>query len=138
MPKKADSTWMLMAAMLLLSAQTSYAMSALWASAPGSGNWNDPTNWQPTTVPNAPTDTASFGFSGQTAVSPSANTEVNGIVFNAGASAFTITTIPTLTLTLSGVGITNDSGVTQNFVTAVNGTGNRGVITFTNSATAGN
>ena len=77
-----------------------------------------------------------------TSVSISASpTEVNGIVFNAGASAFTITANPPhilSPLTISGVGITNNSGITQNFVTAVNGAdGNFGLISFTNSATAG-
>src|SRR5439155_621565 len=43
---------------------------------------------------------------------------------------------PMLTLTISGVGITNNSGTTQNFVTASE-PGSDGVIQFTNSATAG-
>jgi autotransporter-associated beta strand protein len=38
---------------------------------------------------------------------------------------------------ISGTGITNNSGITQNFVTAVDGAGERGLISFTNSATAG-
>ena len=47
--------------------------------------------------------------------------EVNGIVFDVGARGFTITldsfsSIPQ-TLTISGVGIANNSGITQNFVT---------------------
>src|SRR5438445_3366937 len=36
----------------------------------------------------------------------------------------------------SGVGITNNSGITQNFVTGGDVAGNRGLIQFTNSATA--
>jgi hypothetical protein len=62
---------------------------------------------------------------------------VNGIVFNPGASAFTITASPMFTLTISGVGITNNSGITQNFVTGVEPLGNSGVVQFTNSASAG-
>jgi autotransporter-associated beta strand protein len=59
-----------------------------------------------------------------------ADTEVNGIVFNAGASPFTfINQAPTVTI--SGKGITNNSGIVQNF------TPGPGQITFTNSATAG-
>jgi autotransporter-associated beta strand protein len=59
-----------------------------------------------------------------------ADTEVNGIVFNAGASPFTlINQAPTLTI--SGVGITNNSGIEQNF------TPGQGQIIFTNNATAG-
>ena len=41
---------------------------------------------------------------------------------------------PAVTLTISGTGITNSSGITQNFVTGLNG---QGVINFTNSAMAG-
>jgi autotransporter-associated beta strand protein len=80
---------------------------------------------------------AFFATSNTTAVSLSANTEVNGNVFNSGGSAFTITASPTSTLTVSGVGITNNSGTTQNFVTAVDTANNFGTIAFTNSATAG-
>src|SRR5439155_319029 len=124
---------------LMLTAQTSRAGSATWKSSPASGDWNTATNWRPQTIPNGPSDTATFATSSTTSVSLSANTEVNGIVFNAGASAFTITAVPTLTLTVSGAGITNNSGVTQNFVTAtdINGT-QHGTIQFTNGATAGN
>src|SRR2546430_16877194 len=81
---------------------------------------------------------AFFAPSNPTAVSLSANTEVNVIVFNSAASAFPITASPTFTLTISGTGITNNSGI-QNFVTAVDGFGfgNYGRISFFNSATAG-
>ena len=43
------------------------------------------------TVPNGMADTATFDSSKRKNVSLSANTQVDGIVFNAGASAFTIT-----------------------------------------------
>src|SRR5437870_2167362 len=125
--------------LLLSTASSSFAGSATWKASPATGDWNTATNWTPTTVPNGASDTATFATSSTTSVSLSANTEVNGIVFNAGASAFTITAVPTLTLTVSGAGITNNSGVTQNFVTAtdINGT-QHGTIQFTNGATAGN
>jgi hypothetical protein len=42
-----------------------------------------------------------------------------------------------LTLIISGVGITNNSGTTQKFVTGVDGTGNFGQIVLRNSAAAG-
>ena len=130
---------LLPAFILMLSIQSIQADSATWKSSPASGDWNRATNWMPQTIPNGPSDTATFATSSTTSVSLSANTEVNGIVFNAGASAFTITAVPTLTLTVSGAGITNNSGVTQNFVTAtdINGT-QHGTIQFTNGATAGN
>jgi len=114
------------------------AGSATWDTTPATGDWNTPGNWTPPTVPNASTDTATFAQSNTTSVSISAPTEVNGIVFNAAAAAnpFTISVPDGLTLTISGVGITNNSGVTQSF-------GNFGTVTgapnlsFTNSATAG-
>ena len=92
----------------------------------------------PPTIPNGPSDTATFAASNTTGVSLSANTAVNRIVFNAGASAFTITVGPTLMLTVSGVGIANNSGTTQNLVTTADITGTRGTIQFRNSATVGN
>src|SRR6266480_2747517 len=124
--------------LLLLSiASSTYADSATWKSSPATGDWNTAANWTPMTVPNGPSDTATFATSNRTAVSLSANTEVNGIVFNAGASAFTINISPGFELTISGVGITNNSGSIKNFVTADDGLGHLGIIYFTNSATVG-
>ena len=122
----------------LLSLQTTQAGSATWNLNPASGDWNTAANWTPATVPNGPADTAQFAVSNTTGISISSPTEVNGTQFNPGASAFTITAPPMLTFTISGVGITNNSGTTQNFVTTVDGAGNHGSINFSNSATAGN
>src|SRR5437762_3050074 len=123
--------------LLLSTASSTLAGSATWKTSPATGDWNHAANWTPPTIPNGPSDTATFAFSNTTGVSLSANTEVNSIVFNAGASAFTITVGPTLTLTVSGAGTANNSGVTQNFVTTADITGKHGTIQFTNSATAG-
>src|SRR5437667_9852558 len=123
--------------LLLSTAGSTFANSATWKTNPATSDWNHAANWKPHTVPNGATDTASFATSNTTNVFLSANTEVNGIVFNAGASAFTITVGPTLTLTVSGAGTANNSGVTQNFVTTADITGKHGTIQFTNSATAG-
>jgi autotransporter-associated beta strand protein len=116
---------------LMLSIQTSMSGSATWKTNPATSDWNHAANWMPQTVPNGATDTASFATSNRTNVFLSANTEVNGIVFNAGASAFTITAGATFALTISGLGITNNSGITQNF-----GAG-RLNINFENAASAG-
>ncbi len=106
-----------------------YAISAQWDLDPISGDWNTAANWTPMGVPNGPADTATFGLSNTTDVSISADTEVNGIIFTSAATnPYNITATPGLTLTISGAGITNNSGTTQNFVTAVDGTGNRGQI----------
>jgi autotransporter-associated beta strand protein len=115
-----------------------YAISAQWDLDPISGDWNTAANWTADEVPNGPADTAMFGLSKTTNVSISANTEVNGIIFTPDATnPYTITASPGLTLTISGAGITNNSGIAQNFVTAVDSSGNFGQIVFTNSATAG-
>jgi hypothetical protein len=114
------------------------AGSATWKRNPRSGDWNTKTNWRPATVPNGSSDTAIFALSNTTNVSISANTEVNGITFNSTATnPYTITVNPTFTLTLSGAGITNNSGTTQNFVTAVDASGSSGTIVFSNNASLG-
>jgi autotransporter-associated beta strand protein len=121
--------------LLLSPAGIAFAGSATWNLNPGNGDWNTATNWTPATIPNGPSDTATFASSNTTGVSVSAPTitEVDGIVFNAGASAFTITVSPQ-SLVFEGIGITNNSGITQNFVTV----SSIGPIIFGNSATAGN
>src|ERR1700730_15312078 len=122
------------ALVMMLCVHTTRAGSATWDLNPGSGDWNTATNWEPMTVPNGSADTATFDSSNTTGVSISANTEVNGITFTATATnPYTITASPGFTLTIGGVGITNNSGTAQNFVIA----GNGGQIVFNNSATAG-
>jgi hypothetical protein len=118
---------------------TSFAGSATWKHNPHSDDWNTKTNWRPATVPNGSAGTAFFDLSNTTGLSISANIDVNGIVFdsNAGLNPFTITASPGFRLTISGVGITNNSGSAQKFVSAVDGAGNGGHIVLRNSATAG-
>ena len=121
----------------LLFTHAASAGSATWNLNPLTGDWNTAANWTPATVPNSSADTATFGVSNVIGISLSANTEVNSIVFNPGASAFTITVSPNIVptaLTITGAGIVNNSGITQNFATTVSATGQ---INFTNSATAG-
>jgi autotransporter-associated beta strand protein len=118
---------------LSLSIQTGRADSATWKTNPVSGDWNHAANWTPPTIPNGPSDTATFGSSDVTDVFNSAGeqlTEVNGIVFDAGANAFTITASTFLYIT--GVGIGNNSGIPQNFVVPASFG-----ISFRNGATAG-
>lgn len=128
----------------LLAVNAAGAGSATWSSTPGTGDWNTAGNWTPTTVPNGAGDTATFATSSQTAVSISADTTVNGIAFPAGADAFSITVLPAGAccgfgniLTVSGSGISNESGRDQRFV--LRRTFREGVpaIDFTGSATAG-
>jgi autotransporter-associated beta strand protein len=120
---------------LLAAAGTSFAGSATWKAAPATGDWNTAANWTPATVPNSSTDTATFATSNITGVSLSNLIQLNAIVFNTGASAFTITD-NAFQFTISGTGIMNNSAATQNFVVGVNGVGGFGTLDFQNSATA--
>jgi hypothetical protein len=124
--------------LLLLSARgTTFAAGGTWDLNPGSGDWNTGTNWSSGTVPNGASDIATFDISNTTAVGISANTTVAGITFNSGASVFTITVEGNQDLFFLGAGITNNSGVTQNFV-AANVGGLAGDIFFESaSSTAG-
>ena len=118
---------------VMFSLQSSQAGSASWKPHPTSGDWDNVANWRPKTIPNGPTDTATFGISDTTDVSLTAEeTELNGIAFAPGANAFTISPAYPNNLDFMGFGITNNSGVTQNFVT--NSIGGLG---FHNQATAG-
>jgi len=128
---------LLPALVLLFSVQSSLAGSATWNQNPTSGDWNTAANWTPATVPNGPSDTATFGTSDVTNLSLSEPTEVNSIVFNPGASAFAITASDNGHLIISGVGIVNNSGITQRFVTAVDAFYNLQVVEFDGGASAG-
>jgi autotransporter-associated beta strand protein len=122
---------------LALSSAQAIAGSAIWLSAPSSGDWNTASNWTPGGPPNGEADTASFDVSVIATLSISANTRVNSIEFSPGASAYTVTSSPGFVFTISGAGIINNSGLIQNFVTAVDAGERVGFLTFTNSASAG-
>jgi hypothetical protein len=129
---------------LMPTIQTVHAGSATWSQNPANGDWNEPSNWVPATVPNCTADAATFGTSNLTSVSISKNVndeQVSGITFNIGASPFTVTVAEPagsccFLLTISGVGIVNNSGMTQNLVSnsAYNG---HGQFRFANNSTAG-
>ena len=103
------------------------AGSASWNVAPVSNDWNTAANWTPETVPDQQTDVATFGASTITDLSVSSGVAIGGIVFDQGASAYTISG----NLVFYGNGIVNSSGVTQNFDSSK-------AISFAGSATAGN
>src|SRR5262249_51563021 len=123
--------------LLFLIPSLTFAISAQWDLDPISGDWNTAANWTPDSVPNGPADVATFGLSNTTDVSISADTEVNAIIFTSAATnPYTITAGSGLTLTISGAGITNSSGITQNFVTAGGPhSSDLGTIQFTNGST---
>ncbi len=120
-----------------------HAGSATWSMNPTSHDWNTAANWTPATVPNGPADVATFAGSSIKSLSFSAAmTEVAEIVFNSGASGFNITAAPgstghSVTFTISGVGVLNNSGVTQNFAIGPSTNGSVGTLNFQNTATAG-
>src|ERR1041384_7663313 len=115
---------LLPAVALGLLVQIAQGGSATWNLNAGTNAWHTATNWTPATVPDGPADIATFDISNQTGVSVAQATPVDGIVFNPGASGYTITvgasTGSTFNFALSGTGITNSSGVTQNFVCTTN------------------
>ena len=116
------------------------AGSATWGSNPSSSDWNTASNWSPQTVPNGPSDSATFATSNLAIVTLSAPIEINSAVFQPGASAFSIS-LPAgpfaPSLTLSGAGVTNDSGVSQSFVAQWGADSGSPTINFTGNATAG-
>src|SRR6476659_6991603 len=107
---------LLPALVLLFSVQSSLAGSATWKANPTSGDWNTAANWTPATVPNGESDSASFAVSSKTAISLSAAVEANTIAFETSANSFTVTA-PSQILSLSGVGVINNSAVMQNLAT---------------------
>lgn len=109
-----------------------FAGSATWSANPTSNDWNTASNWTPETVPNGPGDVAIFATSTITAISTSAPVQLGRLVFAAGANAFNVTASGTGAFELSGAGVINSSGVTQNFVVSP-----RASLNFLNTSTAG-
>ncbi len=138
---KMKMSTLLVTCSLFLGIQVTHGGSATWNLNPTSGDWHTAANWTPNTVPNGPGDIATFDVSTTTDITSAPGTgsiEVDSIVFNPGASAYTIT-VPwylgefNYFLYISGTGIVNNSGVSQNFV-SLDGDG----VIFENNATAGN
>lgn len=130
------STWItrltvvIAAVLVSIAAQRpSFAGSATWATNPTSGDWNTAANWTPNTVPNGTSDVATFGTSNVTdVINSDVIVNLDSLVFNSGASQYTITAMDNIAL--YGTGIVNGSGVMQSFVA--------GAFLFFNSSTAGN
>ena len=108
-----------------LTGQNSFAGSATWNLNPASDDWYTATNWTPNTVPDDPTDIATFDVSNVTAISVANYIDLSEMGFNPGASSFTFN-LPAVSLhyydiVFSGAGIINNSNVMQNFVTNSDG-----------------
>src|SRR5947199_8506416 len=93
-----------------------YAGSATWNLNSTNGDWNTPANWTPATVPNGDGDDATFAVTSQANISLFVPVLLNQIIFNPGASAYTISFSSTSSSTITG-GIINNSGINEDFVT---------------------
>jgi autotransporter-associated beta strand protein len=118
-------------------AHVASAGSATWNLNPSSGDWDTAINWTPNTVPNGSSDIATFEVSNTTDVSLSSSVTLSSIVFNPGASAFTLDIGLGPTLTIQGAGFINNSGTTQQIVLPVDTAGNLGSMQIFDGATAG-
>jgi hypothetical protein len=123
---------LLVGAFALSLSNAAFAGSATWKANPSTNDWNTAANWSPATIPNAPEDMAKFGSSSITDVSISSEAPVGGIIFNRGASAFTLTVGSPTGFVDFGVhgDITNNSGKTQNLITATSTNGSGGIFFF--------
>ena len=125
-------------ALLCCGASGVFAGSATWQQNPATGNWNTSANWDPATVPDGPTDVATFATSSQTNVSVTSGITLDSIVFQPGASPFTINTSSEFaTVLVSGAGVINNSAFAQNFLIGAVGH-DQGALDFSGNATAGN
>ena len=115
--------------------------NSTWGSQPGSGDWNTAANWSPAAVP---TGTATFGPSAQTGVgfAPNSSAAIQNIAFVAGAPGYSFKfnapapAAPMLTVT--GQGLTNVSGNTQQVIVASSAQNyKQPQLKFMNSASAG-
>ncbi len=103
--------------LLILASATPFARagSATWNATPTSVHWSFPSNWTPATVPATTADTATFNSSTITSLDQ-VFLSVGNIVFNPGASAYTLTPFTPAEFTMSGAGVINNSGVAQKFI----------------------
>jgi autotransporter-associated beta strand protein len=150
MERKIPSQIKRLAAIVALAACacTVEAGSATWNLDPGDNLWQTAENWTPATVPNSESDTASFGVSDVNAITVSeygpgpdgVETTVDKLVFEEGASSYTITVVPEETtwgvfFDIVGGGVINNSGVVQNIVVAASGDWRRSAwLNISNSA----
>lgn len=134
-------------AAVLLSGSVAHAAKesggATWVTNPVNGDWGNPSNWAPATVPQNFGDTAFFNNSRINQIGVNNRfVDIDSMVFNANGGSFSFTISNFGTLELEGRGIVNDSGKTQNFF--IGGTheggeggGGVGVMEFTGTASAG-
>jgi autotransporter-associated beta strand protein len=118
------------AAAALLAATSAHATDGTWQG-PGA-EWTTGTNWSST--PTVPDNTATFTNNGApTAVTISASTSINTMVFAPAAPAYSFTLGGSAAFTIAGAGIVNTSSNAPNFFV-----GPISTLSFTNNSTAGN
>jgi hypothetical protein len=100
---------------LLVSFSPAFGSSATWLANPASGDWNAAGNWTTGGPPNGAADVATFDFSTVNNLLISAPTRLGSITFNAGGGT-PYTVSASRPLDFFGSGITNNSGMPQNFV----------------------
>jgi autotransporter-associated beta strand protein len=135
--KSKFSSWLLLAMLTLPGLQSAHGDSATWKLDPTNGHWNSAANWTPETVPDGPGDIATFDVSNTTVINISQATELERLIFNPDASAFTITTAKDRSLILRGAGIVNLSGAVQNFTMETGGSGLTYAYLFFGTSSAG-
>jgi hypothetical protein len=100
---------LLFSVLLISTADFGDAGSPTWSLNPVSNNWNKAPNWTP---PIVPATQATFDVSNMTDIIAPGDF-IGSIVFNPGASAFTISSTK---LYITGLGVINNSPIEQNFV----------------------
>jgi autotransporter-associated beta strand protein len=117
--------------------ETSLGGSATWAEQAVNNDWNTEANWIPNTIPNGPTDVATFATSNITDITTAPGiVEISSIVFDAAAMPFRITVGVGSVVKISGTGIVNNSEIVQSF--GLNVTDESGsALFFSGDATAG-
>jgi autotransporter-associated beta strand protein len=124
---------------LFLTLTTVQAGSATWNLNPASSDWNTAANWTPPTVPNGPSDVATFSTSNQTEISLSAPVTVAQITFETDVK-YNITCPAETSLTFTGFGIRRidaRTGSPQTFTVAPAESvgGSPGALVFTGTST---
>jgi autotransporter-associated beta strand protein len=127
----------LVGVVLILGKSTALGSDATWNLNPIDNIWNNPLNWTPNTVPGVG-NTATFSGSDITDITFSQTALVDEILFSPGASAFTLTVSHNDVLLFdSALGIVNNSGITQNFISSVDENDEAAGISFSDHSSAG-
>ena len=103
------------------------------------GHYGVAANWTPETVPNGPTDTATFGFSNTTEIPIGLSVTLDTMAFTADAPAYSFSFIEAASprLTFTGTGIVDASAQVPSFAVTGHASTGHGAMFFTNSSSAG-